>query len=76
MGFLDRLFRRRSSGAPLPTRDDTLSSTYVPPPTPETGIPDDSKDADAKDDEKAQDDQVDSSGGGDGGDGGGGGGGN
>ncbi len=37
MGFLDRLFRRRGGGsdAPAPTRDDTLSSTYVPPPTPD-----------------------------------------
>ena len=61
MGFLGRLFGRRGpgSGAPAPTRDDTLSSTYVPPPTPTPGDPDDSRDDDAKDhdDRGAQADQ-------------------
>jgi hypothetical protein len=60
VGFLDRLLGRRGrgSGAPAPTRDDTLSSTYVPPPTPVPGDPDDSRDDDARDDDQgAQSDQ-------------------
>jgi hypothetical protein len=61
VGFLDRLFRRRSAdpGAPAPTRDDTLSSTYVPPPTP-----------DVQPAQPDQPDQPKDDGGGDGGDGG------
>jgi hypothetical protein len=54
MGLFDRLFGRRGRGsdAPLPTRDDTLSSTNMPPP----GDPD-QRDEDERDDQGAQADQ-------------------
>jgi hypothetical protein len=75
MGFLDRLFGRRGrgSGAPAPTRDDTLSSTYVPPPIPDVhpGAPDD-RDDDDRDDDGQGDDGGDDGGDSGGGDGGGG----
>jgi hypothetical protein len=75
MGLFDRLFGRRGrgSGAPAPTRDDTLSSTNMPPPDDQSGdqgwvAP---PDPDVQVDEPSEGD-ADVSGGDGGGDGGGG----
>jgi hypothetical protein len=59
VGFLDRIFgrTRRADNPPAPTRDDTLTSTYVPPPTPEVEQPDDRGEGQDRDDA----DQVDPS---------------
>jgi hypothetical protein len=75
VGFLARLFGRKSRGpeAPAPTRDDTLSSTYVPPPTPDVH-PAERTEEEVDENGGDADDAREGDGGGDGGGNGGGGG--